>query len=435
MGIYFGTDGIRGIYGKDMTPLLAYKLGCTLSNFCENKKVLIGRDTRLSGQVLSLSVCNGLAACGIDVVDVGIAPTPVISFLTPLLKCDFGIVVSASHNPPEYNGIKIFDKFGYKITEKKELEIEDNFMCSNFANFDSVGTYKFQPSYLKLYTKKVLKNFETFDGLKIVVDCANGATYKIAKELLSKLCKNAIFLSCKDDGNRINENCGALHPENISKNVLKYNADIGFAFDGDGDRIIACDKLGNILDGDDILCLLSKQLGKNEKYIVGTTMTNKGLENHLSKNHITLLRADVGDKYVAELMRDKNILLGGEPSGHIIIKSYSKTGDGIMVACLLSSIIAKNNISSLLKYKKYPQTNINVPVQDKFRVLNSDILSKEILSIQKEIKNNGRMLVRASGTENKIRIMCEHISKEKSTKYARRLQNIIEKINSLHGDD
>lgn len=435
MGTYFGTDGIRGVYGKDMTLSLAYKLGCALSNFCKNKRVLIGRDTRPSGQVLTFSITEGLTSCGINVLDIGIAPTPVISFLTDKLNCDFGIVISASHNSAEYNGIKIFNRNGYKITEKEELEIEDLFKHSNPVNYDKVGTYKFKPNLIKIYEKKLLKEFQR-QNIKIVVDCANGATYKIAKKIFQTLCSNVVFCNRKNNGTKINEHCGALFPEVIATEVLKNQADIGFSFDGDGDRIIVCDKDGKILDGDDILCVISKKMGGDEKYIVGTSMTNKGFENYLAKNNITLLRADVGDKYVAEIMREKDILLGGEPSGHIIIKNFAKTGDAILVACCLLSLLSNtNDISSILDYTKYPQVNINVPVQEKFRILNSEKLTKEMLQIQNKYQNEGRVLVRASGTENKIRIMCEHISKQEAEKDAKLLKEIVETLDETYNND
>lgn len=434
MGMYFGTDGIRGKYGTDITPSLAFKCGCSLSNLCKIKKVLIGRDTRVSGDVLALSVANGLMSHGVSVIDVGITPTPVISFLTTLLKCDFGVVISASHNPPEHNGIKIFDKNGYKISEKDEEKIESFFSFSEYCTFDKLGKYQFKPNYINKYKDFVLKNSLKLDGLKIVIDCGYGATFKLAKEIFSSLNANITFLNCKNKGLKINENCGALYPEYIANEVIKQKADIGFSFDGDGDRIIACDEKGNIIDGDDILYILSKNLDKKEKFIVGTSMTNKGLEDILEKNKINLLRADVGDKYVAEIMKSKNALLGGEPSGHIIIRNFSKTGDAIWAACTLSMIAKKLNkpISKIIDYKKYPQINKNIVVNDKFRILNSKVLSQTIIDIQKIFKNKGRILVRASGTENKIRIMCEHISKKTALETALKLEKIVLQANKSY---
>lgn len=432
MGKYFGTDGIRGIYGKDITPSLAYKLGCSLSKLCKHKKVLIGRDTRPSGQVLSHSISCGLISHGINVIDVGITPTPVISYLVKILECDYGIVVSASHNPPEYNGIKIFDRFGYKITEKEEEEIESIFSYFKPASFDKVGWYKFNANYLKFYKNKLLKITNKLEGLKIVIDCGNGATFALAKDIFRKICKDVVFINDQNKGLEINENCGALHPETVKNYVLKNNADIGFCFDGDGDRILFCDKNGELFDGDDILAILSCSLPQKNKFVVGTSMTNKGLENFFSQRNITLLRADVGDKYVAEIMKQKNILLGGEPSGHIIVKDYSKTGDAIMVAVLLCSIFAKNKtFDNVLNYKKFPQININIPVQDKFRVLNCEPLKQQILNIQNSFGSDGRVMVRASGTENKIRIMCEHKEENLANFNAKKLAEIIKSLEKM----
>jgi len=422
MANYFGTDGIRGIYGKTITPSFAFKFGCALAQFCKNKKVLIGRDTRPSGQLLALSVANGLCMCGINVVDIGIAPTPVISLLTENLGCDYGIVISASHNPPEHNGIKVFDRDGYKITEKEENNIESALSLFTPAQHDRIGKYEYKPSLTRLYQHKLLSLIDKKQALKIVIDCANGATYKLAKAIFKKACNDPIFINSTNCGTKINENCGALHPEVLAEHVKSNNADFGFCFDGDGDRMLACNKDGEILDGDDILCMLSQNMSICKNSIVGTVMTNKGFENFLNKHHISLLRADVGDKYVSQMMREKKVSLGGEPSGHIIIDGYSKTGDGLLVAALL---LQRLDSAKSLCYKKFPQININIEVDDKYRLLNSDALAKEILTIQSEFKNKGRVLVRASGTEQKIRVMCEHISHNKAVSAANRLEKII----------
>lgn len=428
MGIYFGTDGIRGNYGSFITPSLAYKCGCSLAGLCTIKKVLIARDTRISGDVLSLSVANGLMSCGIDVIDIGIAPTPVASFLTEKLGCDFGVVVSASHNPPIDNGIKIFDRFGYKITEEEENKIENFFSFSHHCEFENLGRFSFRPDLVSIYKKEVVGKIVNKNSLRVVFDCANGATFKLAKQIFPKVCKETVFIADKNDGLKINDKCGALHPENLIQHVKSNNADLGFAFDGDGDRIVMCDRYGRIYDGDDILCILSSSFECSE--IVGTTMTNKGFEDYLSSKNITLVRSDVGDKYVAEIMRNKNICLGGEPSGHIIIKSFSKTGDGIWTAFSILKVLSSSSlpIQSLVPYKKYPQVNCNVEIQDKFRILNSETLKQKIAYYQKLLKNKGRILVRASGTENKIRIMCECAKENLATKITDRIKEIILQI-------
>lgn len=430
MGIYFGTDGIRGIYREELTPSLAFKCGNSLSRFCYNKKVVIGRDTRTSGDILSLSVTNGLIDNGVDVIDVGICTTPAIAFLTQFLDCDYGIVISASHNPPMYNGIKIFDKNGYKINEQLENEIERKLMIPISQDYDKIGNYFYRPSYIKYYIKSIIDKISSLQGLKIVFDLANGASYKITRDVVNKLNCNCKIVNDKPEGLKINNQCGALFPVNISNLVKKYNADLGFAFDGDADRIIACNENGEIIDGDQILYVLSQ----NESCIssiVGTTLSNKGFELALEKKGIVLIRADVGDKYVVEQMRKTNSPLGGEPSGHIIIKSCSTTGDGLLVALKIAEICKLSNkkLSQLIDYTPFPQININVNVIDKFRILNSEKLSSEILNIQKQFKNNGRILVRASGTENKIRIMCEHINKNEAIKKAKHIENLILQLN------
>lgn len=430
MGIYFGTDGIRGIYREELTPSLAFKCGNSLSRFCYNKKVVIGRDSRTSGDILSLSVSNGLIDNGVTVIDVGIASTPSIAFLTKFLDCDFGVVISASHNPPMYNGIKIFDKDGYKISEQLENEIERKLMLPVSQNYDKIGKYLYRPSYLKYYTEDIVKNIQFIDGLKIVVDLANGACCKLAHNAFNRISKDVVFVNDKFNGLKINEKCGALYPQNLVAMVKKYHANIGFALDGDADRIIACDEDDNIIDGDEILYILSK-FEKNISSIVGTSLSNKGFELALEKKGIKLIRADVGDKYVIELMRKNNSPLGGEPSGHIIIKSHSTTGDGLLVALKLAQICSLSGakLSQLIDYTPFPQINININVIDKFRILNSDKLTSEILNIQKQFKNNGRVLVRASGTENKIRVMCEHINKDEALARAEKLKNLILQLN------
>ncbi len=431
MGIYFGTDGLRGIYSEELTPSIAFKCGNSLSRFCKIKKVLIGKDPRVTGDILSLSIANGLMQNGVDVIDVGMVTTPAVAFLTKKLKCDFGVMVSASHNPPLYNGIKIFDNEGYKIPEELENSIERKFMLPASVPFYNVGRYKFRPNLIKHYINNIVANIDNLCGLKIVIDCGNGASSKIAKEIFNNLNAETIIINNNANGLNINENCGALYPQNMANVVIKEKANLGLSFDGDADRIIACDENGRLIDGDDILYILAS-FYKDCKYIVGTTLSNKGFENALNKKNIELIRADVGDKYVIEIMKNKNILLGGEPSGHIIVKSHSTTGDGILTGLLIANILKKTSksMSKLVGYKKFPQISINVEVIDKFRILNSDKLTKEILSLQQSFKNEGRVLVRASGTENKVRIMVEHTNKNKALKSAQSLEKIIKELNN-----
>ncbi len=426
MGIYFGTDGFRGIYGEVISPDIAYKVGNSLGGLCQHKKVIIGRDTRRSGSLLSLSFASGLMSHGVDVVDIGIAPTPVIAFLTKSLGFDFGIVISASHNPRFYNGIKIFDKDGFKLTEELEAIIERKILYSTNLGNDKIGRYCFRPRLIKKYKENILSKFNKLDGMTIVLDLANGASCSTAKNLFTTLGAKVIVINNGKNGKKINYKCGALYPEVLIDAVKKNKADLGFAFDGDADRIIGCNEKGEIIDGDDILYILSNKLHYGES-IVGTSMTNKGLEAALAKKNITLLRADVGDKYVVELMKNKHARLGGETSGHIIDMDFSTTGDGVLTAIAIAALVKESGttLSKLITFKHYPQVIKNVEVIDKYRILNSDLLSSKILSIQNCIGSNGRVLVRASGTENKVRVMCEHISKKEAEKYASEIENII----------
>ncbi len=428
MGIYFGTDGFRGIYGEVISPSIAYKVGNSLGGLCNKGKIIIGRDTRRSGSLLALSFACGIMSHGVDVVDVGIVPTPVIAYLTKKLAFDFGVVISASHNPKNYNGIKIFDCNGFKLSEDTEAEIERKILYSSEIGYDKVGRFSARPQLLKHYKNEILKNCSSLAGMKIVLDLANGASYSIAKELFVKLGAKVHVLNNGKNGKKINVKCGALYPEVLSSAVKTFGADMGFSFDGDADRIIACDEKGNILDGDDILFILANST--HPASVVGTSMTNKGLEMALLSSGINLLRADVGDKYVVEMMKSKNSFLGGEPSGHIINFKFSTTGDGVLTALTIACIAKKENkpLSKLLTFKHYPQIMINVDVVDKYRILNSDVLASKILECQKLFGQNGRVLVRASGTENKIRVMCEHKNKKIATKWASLLAEQIKEI-------
>lgn len=424
---YFGTDGIRGIYGEDLTLSLAEKVGKSLSLFCERKNVLIGRDTRQSGSALTSSLTSGLVNHGVNVVDIGIAPTPVISFLTKELNADYGVVISASHNPPAYNGIKIFDSNGNKIDNCLEEQIEQN--LDSFVAL-SPAKYEFNDNLINIYKTHFLNKFNRLDGLKIVLDCGFGASYNIAKEMFTSLGANVIAENDQPIGEKINVNCGALNPSIISNAVIKNNADIGFSFDGDADRIIVCDENGVVLDGDDILQILSDYFNCN--CVVGTVMSNKGFETYLKSQNKILLRSDVGDKNVGKLMRENNVLVGGEQSGHIIISSLSPTGDATLVALTISNILKKTNkkLSQLENYKKYPQVLTNITVKDKNKILNNTELQNLINHYEKNLGVKGRVLVRASGTENKLRVMCEHEEKDVAINVCNNLKEVIEKLNS-----
>ena len=414
MGIFFGTDGIRGKVNTELTYDLAYKCGNALGASEKKPTILIGQDTRTSGSFLTIAFSSGALNAGANVIDVGICPTAGIAYLTKRTNADYGVVISASHNPAEYNGIKIFDKNGIKLGDLRENQLERKFVNSKMVQASEIGTYTQNKKIVNLYQNYLISCCETtLENLKVVLDSSNGASYKIAPEVFSKLGAKVIKLNCKNDGANINNNCGSLHPKNLSDAVIKHNANCGFAFDGDSDRIIACDELGNILDGDIIIFMLAKYLKTknllNKNTVVGTRHTNMGLEEELNEMGIKLERTDIGDKYVLEKMEQDELNLGGEKSGHIIFRDLATTGDGVLTAVKLSEMMNKTNkkLSELAYAKLYPQCNIDCIVQDKMHVINSEKLSQCINQEESKLGNDARIMVRVSGTEPKIRIMVE----------------------------
>ena len=429
MGIYFGTDGIRGIVNNDLTEQIAEMVGNALARKKKKAKILIGRDTRVSGSFLLVAIATGALKGGADVVDVGVLPTPAISFLVKNKKFDYGVVVSASHNPKEYNGIKIFNSEGKKLSEKEESELERFFACPQTYSSLKVGGFKSSPNLKNAYIKYLKSISQNLNGLKVVLDCSNGASYFTAPKIFKSLGADVIKTACSNNGKKINENCGSTHIENLKNKVLKERADVGFAFDGDADRIIAVDEKGDVFDGDKILYILAVQLHEkgllNGDTIVGTSHTNTGL-----KKKINLIRTDIGDKYVIDAMEKMNLSLGGEQSGHIIIKPFLPTGDGVLSALQIAGIMKTKNksLSELFDAKLLPQINKNILVEDKLKVLNNEKLSQSVLQISNEIAPVGRIFVRASGTEPKIRVMIEHPDEEKAKRYVVELEKIIKQI-------
>ncbi len=434
MGIYFGTDGIRGIVNNDLTEQIAEMVGNALARKKKKAKILIGRDTRVSGSFLLVAIATGALKGGADVVDVGVLPTPAISFLVKNKKFDYGVVVSASHNPKEYNGIKIFNSEGKKLSEKEESELERFFACPQTYSSLKVGGFKSSPNLKNAYIKYLKSISQNLNGLKVVLDCSNGASYFTAPKIFKSLGADVIKTACSNNGKKINENCGSTHIENLKNKVLKERADVGFAFDGDADRIIAVDEKGDVFDGDKILYILAVQLHEkgllNGDTIVGTSHTNTGLLIALNKKKINLIRTDIGDKYVIEAMEKMNLSLGGEQSGHIIIKPFLPTGDGVLSALQIAGIMKTKNksLSELFDAKLLPQINKNIVVEDKLKVLNNEKLSQSVLQISNEIAPVGRIFVRASGTEPKIRVMIEHPDEEKAKRYVVELEKIIKQI-------
>ncbi len=436
MSIYFGTDGIRGVVNSDLGYDIAFKCGNALTSIVPYPSVLIGRDTRVSGEMLTASFCSGVVVGGGSVIDIGVATTPTISYLTQKYKCDFGIVISASHNPSEFNGIKVFDCNGIKILQEVEEKIETQFGHTNIVSGNILGSYCQKLTYWKQYADYLASTVTAdISGLKIVIDGSNGAGYKSAPYVFRKLGAEVITINCHNNGLNINNNCGSLYPQSLQKAVIKHKADMGFALDGDGDRIVAVDNKGKIVDGDQIIYMLAKYYKAKGcltgDAVVGTTHTNMGIERALRDRGVKLLRSDIGDKYVKEMMDNNHLVLGGEQSGHIILGNYVLTGDGTLAALHLAQMVVDESkkLSELNDAKLYPQTNINIKVKDKHRVLNNQTLLEESARISALLGAKGRVYVRASGTEPKIRIMVECFSKRLSDKYAKQLESVVNNLN------
>lgn len=433
MANFFGTDGIRGEYGKTLTCELAFSVGNALAQIRTAPNILIGHDTRCSADALMLSLCAGIIQGGGNVVSVGTVPTPAISFLTESEKFDYGIMVTASHNPPIFNGIKIFGSNGRKISDSEEDFLEEFFKinyvcecCGNFCEKLSLQQKYFQ--HLKNSTDQKL------NGLHVCVDASNGAGFKIAPKVFRTLGTKLSTTACTKNGEKINSGCGCLHIENLIKKMKQTKADIGFAYDGDADRVLCVSKEGNVFDGDKLLYILAKNMKeKGELFansVVGTSHTNSGIMVALNRNKINLIRTDIGDKYVLEAMEKMNLRLGGEQSGHIIIKTHAQTGDGILTSIKICEILQKSGktLEELFDAKLIPQCNINLDVKDKIKILNNEGLKNLINKIANEIAPAGRVLMRASGTEDKVRIMIEHPSLDEATAYANQIKDMILQI-------
>lgn len=429
MAIYFGTDGIRGVANVQITPDLAIRCGNALAQMGA-KKVLLGRDTRTSGDMLACGLSCGLCAGGCNVVDVGVLPTPAVAYLTKKHGCDFGVVVSASHNPPEYNGIKIFSAQGIKLCDEKEQQVEQLMATTHLVPGENAGRHIHLDGMADYCTFLCDQANCSFSGLKVALDCSNGATGKSAKKVFKKLGAKVFAFFCNDDGKSINCGCGATSPHALAKKVAQLGCDVGFCFDGDGDRVIAIDEKGCIVNGDKILYILAKDFFAQGKLknngVAGTFHTNMGIENELDKLGITLFRSDVGDKYVSSLMRAKGLCLGGEQSGHIVVGDCLGTGDGTLVALLLCKLVKTQPLSKLAQANLFEQTNCDVVVKDKMQVINNDNLWQQIK--KQTAFFDGRVMVRASGTEPKIRIMAEGINKDFLQQVAQNIAQVIKDI-------
>lgn len=446
MAKYFGTDGIRGIANIDLTPDLAYRLGraaaCSLKD-SKQKTIIIGSDTRRSGDMLKAALIAGITSEGFDVLDLGVIPTPGVAYLTVKYMASAGIVISASHNPSEYNGIKFFGQDGFKLSDEKENEIEylmDHIEKTNQNLFGSdIGIVIKKGDAIDDYMNYLLSN-TTIDlkGMKIAIDCANGATYKIAPQLFSKLGAKVVSTAIEPNGVNINNKCGSTFPELISKAVKETKADVGFAFDGDGDRIIVVDDKGKIMNGDHILAACGsylKKIGKlKNNTIVGTIMSNIGLHKFCKKENINLELTSVGDRYVLEKILEGDFSLGGEQSGHIIFIKDNTTGDGILSAIkvLEASLCQNQRISDLNRLMiSYPQVLMNAKVNNGFKEKYEKIeeIQNKINELNDHFRGEGRVLIRPSGTEPLVRVMIEGKNEDEMVTMAQDLVQLLEKHN------
>lgn len=423
MGKYFGTDGVRGVANRELTPEMAYNIGrCggyVLAGNVEKPKVVIGMDTRISGPLLESALVAGLLSIGADVIRIGVVSTPAVAYITRLLKADAGVMISASHNPVEDNGIKFFGGDGFKLSDETELEIEalmdaeeDTLprpVGSGLGTVTDDNSSKYK--YLD-YLKTTIGG--SFDGLKVVLDCAHGAAYELAPRLFKELGAEVIAIGAEPDGLNINDGYGSTHPEKLVEAVLSHGASLGLAFDGDADRLIAIDDQGEEVDGDFILCICGDAMNRAGKLkdgtIVSTVMSNIGFYKATEKLQLRTAKTAVGDRYVMEEMRKNGYNLGGEQSGHVIFLDYNTTGDGILTAIqLVDTLKASGRKLSDLKtmMTKYPQVLVNVRVQDKRNYPNNTAIEAIIAEVEGKLGDNGRVLVRPSGTEPLIRVMAE----------------------------
>lgn len=437
---YFGTDGIRGIAGESLTADLSFKVGKALGKLLtekkEHPKVVIGRDTRISCDMIEHALTAGLTSTGVNVMTVGIIPTPAIAYLTKTIETDSGIMISASHNPYQDNGIKIFGPDGFKLTDEQELEIEsliDNSEQIKNASFEKIGKVYGGNELTQKYIQHIKQSITgDLSDIKIALDCANGATTGVAPFIFGDLEADIETIGCQPNGVNINDNVGSTKIETISEFVKENNVDVGFAFDGDGDRVLAVDSKGNIVDGDKIMFILAKHLKEQgelkDNMVVSTVMSNIGFYKSIEENGLQSVKTAVGDRYVVEEMRKNDYSLGGEQSGHIVLMNYATTGDGILTAVKLANII-KTSGKSLEELASevniYPQKLVNIKVIDKKTAMeDSDILA-ECEKVEKELEGNGRILLRASGTENLIRVMVEASSDELTDKYCEQVAKIV----------
>jgi len=445
----FGTDGVRGVANVyPMTTEIAMQIGRGIAFLVKDKKhghrIVIGKDTRLSGYMIENALAAGICSMGVDVLLVGPLPTPGIAFITTGMRADAGVVISASHNPFQDNGIKIFSRDGYKLPDKKEAEIEDLIFSKKMETLrptaEAVGKAAriddAKGRYI-VFLKHTFPNTYTLDDFHIVLDCANGATYGVAPHVFAELGAKVTCLGCEPDGKNINYECGALHPRMIASKVKELGANLGIALDGDGDRVIVCDEKGRIVDGDHVMAICAADLLARKKLrkktLVATVMSNLGLEVAMRRMGGQLVRTKVGDRYVVEEMRRKKYNFGGEQSGHLIFLDHNTTGDGILAALQLLAVMIKHDkpLSELARVMEaYPQTLKNVRTARRIDPAAIAGFGKTVAKLEKKLGDDGRILVRASGTEPVIRVMVEGREQTVIEEMAEQLCEMIRKADS-----
>lgn len=444
MGKYFGTDGIRGVANKELTPEMAFKIGrCggyVLTKDIQKPKILIGRDTRISCDMLENALMAGLLSIGAEVMRLGVIATPGVAYLTRATSSQAGIMISASHNPVQDNGIKFFGPDGFKLLDEQEKEIEqlldeeeDTLPRPTGAYVGIVNDYfEGGQKYLSFLKDSIDNDFE---GIQVALDCAHGATSSLATHLFADLEADIDTIGSSPDGLNINDGVGSTHPETLQNFVVEKEADIGLAFDGDGDRLIAVDEKGNLVDGDKIMFICGKYMNERDllkhNTVVSTVMSNIGFYKALEKNGMRSDKTSVGDRYVMEEMRSGGYNLGGEQSGHIIFLDYNTTGDGMLTAIQLVNVMKETGkpLSELAdEMAVFPQVLKNVSVINKHEVLSHPQIQSEVEAVEHELGDNGRVLVRPSGTESLVRVMVEAPTEEECEKSADRVVNMIKRV-------
>lgn len=442
MGKYFGTDGVRGVANSELTPELAFKLGrfggyVLAHNDTEKPTVVVGRDTRISGVMLESALVAGLLSTGAEVMRLGVITTPGVAYLTREMNAQAGVMISASHNPVQDNGIKFFGADGFKLSDAQEAEIEALLDAEEDTLPRPVGVELGHTSdyfegghrYLS-YLKSTIEG--DLEGLKIALDGAHGSTYSLAPYLFGDLEADTATIGCNPDGNNINDGVGSTHPEKLAELVLDTDSDFGLAFDGDGDRIIAVDEQGQIVDGDQIMFILAQDMDARgelkDHMVVSTVMSNLGFYKGLESLNIKSDKTKVGDRYVVEEMRRSSYNLGGEQSGHIVMMDHNTTGDGLLTGIHLASIVKRSGktLSELAgQMTKYPQRLVNIKVSDKHAVEQNEHVAAVIKEVEDEMNGEGRVLVRPSGTEPLVRVMVEAKTDEDAERFVNKISDIV----------